>query len=76
LTVVHWLDAVAPPLESHLKQLVETAHEYLFGDRMRPPEPQSAPVTESDRYDVFMVVLMMGGALGLAWPGIRRFIFR
>lgn len=62
----HWLNAVTPPLDGHLQELVEAAHRTLFTKQPRPPETGTAPeltsATERDKYDAFISYRRESGA--------------
>ena len=62
----HWLNAVTPPIESHLQELVEAAHRNLFPKQATkesgPPENQTDGFTKAGNYDAFISYRRESGA--------------
>jgi hypothetical protein len=44
---VHWLDAMTPPLEKHLEELVITVHKLVPGERQAPPAPHTVSLQQT-----------------------------
>jgi hypothetical protein len=65
----HWLDAMSPPFEAHLKRLCETVAP-LVGRQERAPEvkigPQPPPAQKSARKRVPIALVVLGVLIGLA----------
>lgn len=58
----HWLNAVTPPLDGHLQELVEAAHRNLLPKQPRPPENQAGGFTKVGNFDVFISYRRESGA--------------
>jgi hypothetical protein len=76
---VHWLDALTPPLEGHLRRLTESVKAILQIDPVRPsiltPKPDTLPVRALVPR-IVLVFALSGAGFALLMAGVWWFDFR
>jgi len=65
MSSVHWLDALTPPIESHLQKLADSMKALL---QVAPSEPIARAMSPSDAPTIASAPSMAAGAAGIASP--------